>query len=93
MQLDTIMSEEALQEVGIVTHYYSKISVAIVDVTAPMAVGDQIKIKGITTELEQTVKSMEIEHKKVEKAKPGDAIGLRVEKRVREKDIVYKVIK
>ena len=86
------MSEEELQEVGAVIHYYPKIDVAIVDVTAPISAGDKIRIKGITTDLEQTVKSMEVEHKKVEKAKPGDAIGLRVEKRVREKDIVYKVI-
>ena len=86
------MSEEELQEVGVVKHYYAKIGVAVVDVTAPIDVGDKIRIKGTTTDFEQTLKSMEIEHRKVEKAKAGDAIGLKVEKRVREKDIVYKKV-
>jgi len=86
------MSEEELQEVGRVSHYFPKINVAIVEVTAPIAVGDTIRIKGPTTDFEQTVKSMEIEHKKIVRAKPGDSIGLKVEERVREKDIVYKKI-
>jgi putative protease len=84
------MSEEKLKEVGTITHYFPKIGVAIVEVTAPIAVGDTIRIKGTTTDFEQTVKSMEIEHKKIEKAKPGDSIGLKVEDKVRERDIVYK---
>ncbi len=83
------MSEEKLKEVGTITHYFPKIGVAIVEVTAPIAVGDKIRIKGTTTDFEQT---MEIEHKKIEKAKPGDSIGLKVEDKVREKDIVYKKI-
>lgn len=85
-------AEDELQEVGVVEHYYVKIEVAIVYVTAPIFVGDKIRIKGSTTDFEQTVKSMEIEHKQVEKAKSGDAIGFKVEKRVREKDIVYKKV-
>ena len=90
MQIDTFMSEG--QEVGVVIHYYPKIDVAIVDVTAPISVGDRIRMKGSTTDFEQIVESMEIEHKKVEKAKPGDAIGLKVKNRVREKDVLYKII-
>jgi len=86
------MSEEKLKEVGTITHYFPKIEVAIVEVTAPIAVGDTIRVKGTTTDFEQTVKSMEIEHKKIEKAKPGDSIGLKVEDKVRERDIVYKKI-
>ena len=83
-------AEEELLKVGVVEHYYTKIGVAIVNVTAPIFVGDKIRIKGSTTDFEQTVTSMEIEHKQVEKAKSGDSIGFKVEKRVREKDIVYK---
>jgi len=86
------MSEEKLKEVGTITHYFPKIEVAIVEVTAPIAVGDTIRIKGTTTDFEQTIKSMEIEHKKIEKAKAGDSIGLKVEDKVRERDIVYKKI-
>ena len=87
------MSEEKLQEVGTVAHYFTKIDVAVVDLTGSIEVGDRIRIIGATTDFEQTVKSMEIEHEKIERAKPGDSIGLKVEKRVREKDLVYKIVK
>ena len=84
------MSEE-LQEVGTVAHFFTKISVAVIDLKASVSVGDRILIKGPTTNLEQTVKSLEIEHKKVTRAEAGQSIGLKVDDRVREKDIVYKI--
>lgn len=86
------MSEEELVEVGRVTHYFTKISVAVVELSAPLAVGDRIRIRGPTTDFEQTVESMQIEHKNVERAEAGQSIGLKVKERVREKDRVYKVI-
>ena len=85
------MSEKELTEVGKVTHFFTKISVAIVELTGTLAVGDQILIKGPTTNVEQKVESMQIEHKNVEKAVRGQGIGLRVSGKVREQDIVYKV--
>ena len=84
------MSEE-LQEVGKVTHFFAKISVAVIELKAPVSVGDRILIKGPTTNLEQTVESMEIEHEKVKRAGAGQSIGLRVDSRVRENDTVYKI--
>jgi len=54
-------------------------------------VGDEISIEGATTNFRQKVTSMEIEHKKVDVAKAGQSIGLKVEERVREGDIVYKI--
>lgn len=81
-----------LEKVGEVTHYYTRIGVAVVRVTAPIKVGDQIAIKGYTTDFEQTVESMQIEHEAVEKAKLGDLIGLKVVNRVRKGDIVYRVV-
>ena len=84
------MTEDELQKVGVVKHYYPKIGVAVIEVTDTLAVGDTIKIKGTTTDFEQKIQSMEIEHGKVERAKRGDDIGLKVEKRVRERDIVFK---
>ena len=84
------MSEE-LQEVGKVAHFFTKISVAVIDLTAPISVGDRILIKGPTTNLEQTVESMEIEHEKVTRAKAGQSIGMKVDDRVRENDAVYKI--
>jgi translation elongation factor EF-1alpha len=85
-----ILSEE-LQEVGKVSHFFTKIGVAVIELTATVSVGDRILIKGPTTNLEQTIDSMEIEHEKVEKAGAGQSIGLKVKDRVRETDIVYKI--
>ncbi|MDI6690577.1 MAG: translation elongation factor-like protein [Candidatus Bathyarchaeota archaeon] len=86
------MSEENVVEVGRITHFFSKISVAVIELKAPLAVGDKIAIKGPTTDFEQIVDSMQIEHKNVQRAEPGQSIGLKVAQRVREKDIVYKKI-
>jgi len=85
------LSEEELQEVGKIAHFFSKISVAVVDLTATLSVGDRIRIQGPTTDFEQTVESMQIEHENVKTAKKGQSIGLQVKERVREKDTVYKV--
>ena len=82
---------EELQEVGRVSHFFTKISVAVIELTATVSVGDRILIKGPTTNLEQTVDSMEIEHEKVQKAGAGQSIGLKVKDRVRETDVVYKI--
>ncbi|MEM3704590.1 MAG: translation elongation factor-like protein [Candidatus Bathyarchaeia archaeon] len=84
------MGEEKIIEVGRITHFFSKISVAVIELTAPLAVGDRITIKGPTTDFEQVVESMQIEHKNVQRAEAGQSIGLKVAQRVREKDIVYK---
>ena len=84
------MSEEELVEVGRVTHFYPKISVAIVELKAPLNIGDKILIRGATTNFEQTVESMQIEHRNIEKAEAGQIIGLKVKERVRENDKVYR---
>jgi len=85
------LSEEELQEVGKISHFFSKISVAVVDLKATLSIGDRIRIQGPTTDFEQTVDSMQIEHADVKTAKAGQSIGLKVKERVREKDTVYKV--
>ena len=86
------MSEEKLVEVGRVTHFYPKISVAIVELKASLNIGDKILIKGATTNFEQTVESMQIEHKNIERAEAGQIIGLKVKERVRENDKVYRIM-
>lgn len=86
------MSERELKEVGRVTHYFTRIGVAIVSLSDTLAVGDKILIRGSTTNFEQTVESMQIEHKNVSVAQSGQSIGLKVNQRVREGDKVYKVI-
>jgi len=83
---------KTLEKVGEVSHYFTKISVGVVELTAPLGIGDLIAIKGMTTNFEQTVESMQIEHENVEEAKEGDSIGLKMEERVRTGDIVYKLV-
>jgi len=77
--------------VGIVKHFYPKISVAVIEATDEIKLGDRIAIRGKTTNIEQVVESMEIEHQKVETVKPGESFGMKVADRVREGDKVYKL--
>jgi translation elongation factor EF-1alpha len=86
------LAERELTEIGTVTHYFTKIGVAIVELSNTLSVGDHILMKGMTTDLEQTVDSMQIEHANVENAESGQSIGLKVKDRVREGDTVYKVL-
>lgn len=81
-----------MREVGEILHYYPKIEVSIVKLKAPLKVGDKILIKGSTTNFEQIVESMQIEHENVQSAEAGNLIGLKMAERVREKDIVYKIL-
>ena len=84
------MGEEELIEVGRITHFFSKINVAVIELKAALSVGDTIAIKGPTTDFEQHIDSMQIEHQNVQRAEPGQSIGLKVMQRVRETDVVYK---
>lgn len=80
------------QKVGVVTHFFGHISVAAVNITDDvLKVGDTIHFKGHTTDFNQKIKSMQIEHDSIKEAKPGDIIGLEVKEHVREHDVVYKV--
>jgi len=82
-------NEEAL---GAVTHYYSHLSVAVVQMNkGTLRTGDTIHIKGHTTDFTQTVESMEFEHQHIEQASAGQSFGMKVKDHVREHDIVYLV--
>jgi hypothetical protein len=84
------LSNEEVAQIGSITHFFSKISVAIVELTAPLNVGETILIKGPTTDFEQVVDSMQIEHQNVQHAEKGQSIGLKLSQPVKEKDVVYK---
>ena len=77
------------KEIGKITHFFDKIGVAVIELTGNLKVGDKIKIKGNTTEFEQNVGSMQIEHENVDKAGKGDAIGMKVDNKVRPGDKVF----
>jgi translation elongation factor EF-1alpha len=84
------MTEE---QVGVVIKFFTKPSVAAIEVTGGTIMkGDRLAFKGHTTDFTEDVKSLEIDNKIVEAAKPGDMIGLKVSQRVRENDKVYKVV-
>lgn len=78
------------QAIGTVTHYFSHLSVAAVTLADNLHVGDRIHIAGHTTDLEQAVDSMEIDHQKVETAGPGDDVALAVKDHVREHDRIFR---
>jgi translation elongation factor EF-1alpha len=84
------LSEENIIEIGHITHFFSKINVAVVELTAPLAVGDRILVKGPTTDFEQAVDSMQIEHANIQNAEAGQSIGLKMAEHAKERDIVYK---
>jgi len=84
------MAEET--EIGRVNDYFAHINVAGIDLTAPLKVGDRIRIKGHTTDMELIIESLQIEHESVEEAKAGDKIGVKVRDRVRGGDHVYRVV-
>jgi len=79
------------KEIGKVSHYYTHIGVAVIELTDELKTGDEILIKGATTNFQQKVESMQIEHENVDVAKAGDSIGLKTLERVREGDVVFKV--
>ncbi|TSC95115.1 MAG: hypothetical protein CEN87_127 [Parcubacteria group bacterium Licking1014_1] len=78
--------------IGKITHYFSNIGVAVIDVSDSLEEGDTIRIiGGENTDFTQTVGSMQIEHEKIKTAKKGDSAGLKVNEKVREGYNVYKV--
>jgi translation elongation factor EF-1alpha len=79
------------EKIGVVTHYFGKAMVAAIDITGELHVGDRIHVHGHTTDFEQQVESMQVEHAGVEKAGPGDSVGIKVVEYARVGDIVYKV--
>lgn len=81
-----------MKKIGTVTHYYGNIGVAIVALTGKLSKGDKVKFEGGNkTEFEQTVESMQIEHKEIESAKKGDIVGMKVDEKIGEGADVYLV--
>ena len=78
-------------QIGAVDHFFSKISVCMVKLTAPLKVGDKICIKGKGAELVHDVSSMQIDRVPAQEAKAGDLVSLKVADKVRPGDTVHKV--
>ena len=82
------MTEEII---GKISDFFAHPVVAGIELTAPLKVGDKIRIKGHTTDLELTVDSIQVDNANVAEAKKGDSIGVKVPERVRKGDTVYKI--
>ena len=85
------MEEKKGKLIGKISHYFSNIGVAVIDLSDKLEVGDEIRFVGGETDFNQKVESMEVDHKKVDKAKKGESLGLKVSQKVREGYKVYKV--
>jgi len=79
------------EKIGTVSDFFARPVVAAIELTGPLNVGDKIRIKGHTTDLELTIDSMQIDNAPVQQAKAGDSIGVKVGEKVRTHDEVYKV--
>jgi len=81
-----------MEDVGRVTGFFAHPVVAIVELSAPLKVGDQIYVKGHTTDFRQVVESMQLDHLPIPDATAGQSIGLKVKERCRKQDLVYKFV-
>jgi hypothetical protein len=80
-------------ELGVVTHYFSKIAVAAIDIRQEaLVVGDVIHVKGHTSDFTQKVDSMQIDGHQVHLAGAGQSVGIHVVAHAHEHDRVYKVV-
>jgi len=77
--------------IGEVTHYFNTIGVAVLALTDTIRVGDTVQILGHSTDFRQEVKSLQIEHQPVSEAGPGQDVAMKVERRVRAHDKVFKL--
>jgi GTPase len=81
----------AEKEIGKVTHYFSRIRVAGIELSDELVVGDTILISGATTHFQQKVESMQLENQNIEKGEPGQLIGVAVQEKARPGDTVYRM--
>ncbi len=79
------------KQIGTVSNYFDHVKVAAIKLTGPLKKGERVEIKGGEVDFKQKVAGIQIQHEKVEKAKKGDEIGIKVNKKVRKGYKVFKV--
>ena len=77
--------------VGKVTHFYNRIGVAVIDLKDTLQVGDQVHFFGRSTDFRQEITSMQVEHQPIPEAEKGQEVAVKVERRVRKSDKIYKL--
>ena len=86
------MAEPRMEEVGQVGGFFAHPSVAMVELTASLKVGETVYVKGHTTDFQQMVESLQIDRQPVQEAQAGQSVGLQVKERCRKRDVVYRLV-
>jgi putative protease len=79
------------EAIGKVTHYFGHLAVAVMQLTGELHVGDEIHVKGHTSDFQQRIDSLEIDHQKVDQAGPGSEVAFKVKEKVRGGDQVFRL--
>ena len=77
------------KKIGTITHYFDRIGVGIIELEESLKVGDTVRIQGETTNFEQEISEIQVEHESIPEAKKGQEIGIKVIEKVRKGDEVY----
>ncbi len=86
------MAEPKMEAIGRIAGFFARPSVAMVELTAALKIGDMIYIKGHTTDFQQQVDSMQVDRQPIQNAQPGQSVGVKVNERCREHDVVYRLL-
>ena len=79
------------KEIGVITHYFGKVGVGMVELIDTIKIGDTIRIKGHAYDFTQQIGSMQIDYKNVEEATAGQSVGIKIDQKVHQNDKVYRV--
>lgn len=77
------------KKIGTITHFFDKISVGIIKLDGKLKVGNKVRIQGGTTNFEQEISEIQLEHESIQEGKKGQEVGVKVNEKVREGDTVY----
>lgn len=78
-------------EVGKVVHWYDRVSVAVVKLSSSLAVGDRIKVRRGEEEFEDTVSSMQLDHKDISAGKKGQGVAVKLSQKAHEGAAIIKL--
>ena len=79
------------ERIGVVTHYYGKINVAVLKLNLDLKIGEKVHFLGRHTDFPQEITSMQIEHASVDEAEAGTEVAVKVQQRVRRGDTVFRL--
>lgn len=77
------------KQVGVVTRFFSNISVAAIKLEQPLRMGSKVTIEGPAGAVEQVIDSMQIDRKAIHQGAPGQEIAIKVKSPVKEDDKVF----